>query len=80
MLILWFGDYTSKVQWTITLLIVVFAAAFISAARDHVIHPLQTMSNLLAALREADCAAIMDVHTAILETNGRITVLTRKER
>jgi len=38
-----------------------------------------TQHDLLAALREADCAAIRDVHTAILETNGRITVLTRKE-
>jgi two-component system nitrogen regulation sensor histidine kinase NtrY len=54
MLILWFGDFSAKVQWTITLLIFVFAAGFISAARDHVIHPLQTMSNLLAALREGD--------------------------
>ena len=35
---------------------------------------------LLAALRESDCAAIADVHTAVLETNGRITVLTRKGR
>jgi len=54
MSILWFGDFSGKVQWTLTLVIVVFAAAFISAARDHVIHPLQTMSNLLAALREGD--------------------------
>jgi uncharacterized membrane protein YcaP (DUF421 family) len=37
-----------------------------------------TQHDLLAALREADCAAIQDVHSAILETNGRITVLTRK--
>ncbi len=54
MSILWFGDYSAKVQWTITLLITAFGAAFISTARDHVIHPLQTMSNLLAALREGD--------------------------
>ena len=54
MLILWFGDFSPKVQWTITLLILVCGAGFISAARDHVIHPLQTMSNLLAALREGD--------------------------
>src|SRR6202023_3047228 len=53
-LILWFGDFSAKVQWTLTILIVVFGAAFISAARDHVVHPLQTMSNLLAALREGD--------------------------
>src|SRR2546430_882851 len=53
-LILWFGDFSAKVQWTLTILIVTFAAGFISAARDHVVHPLQTMSNLLAALREGD--------------------------
>src|SRR5437588_766243 len=54
MSILWFGDFSTKVQWTFTIIIVVFAAGFISAARDHVVHPLQTMSNLVAALREGD--------------------------
>jgi uncharacterized membrane protein YcaP (DUF421 family) len=39
-----------------------------------------THHELLAALRESDCARVEDVHTAILETNGRITVLTRKDR
>lgn len=39
-----------------------------------------THHELLAALREADCSCVSDVHTAILETNGRITVLTRKGR
>ena len=52
--ILWLGDFSAKVQWTLTIVIVVCAAGFISAARDHVVHPLQTMSNLLAALREGD--------------------------
>src|SRR6184192_2016956 len=54
MSILWFGDFSAKVQWTLAVVIVTFAAGFISAARDHVVHPLQTMSNLLAALREGD--------------------------
>ena len=54
MSILWFGNFSAKVQWTLTIVIVVFAAGFISTARDHVVHPLQTMSNLLAALREGD--------------------------
>src|SRR5216684_1805067 len=54
MAILWFGDFSAKVQWTLAIVILVFAAGFISAARDHVVHPLQTMSNLLAALREGD--------------------------
>src|SRR5437870_7535553 len=54
MLILWFGDFSAKVQWTLAIVILACAAGFISAARDHVVHPLQTMSNLLAALREGD--------------------------
>ncbi len=37
-----------------------------------------TRHDLLAAVREADCADIGEVHAAILETNGRISVLTRK--
>ncbi|HSI11074.1 MAG TPA: YetF domain-containing protein [Chthoniobacter sp.] len=39
-----------------------------------------TQHELMAALRESDCAKVGEVHTAILETNGRITVLTRKGR
>src|SRR5256885_9872760 len=54
MSILWFGDFSAKVQWTLTIVILTFAAGFISSARDHVVHPLQTMTNLLAALREGD--------------------------
>jgi two-component system, NtrC family, nitrogen regulation sensor histidine kinase NtrY len=52
--ILWFGGFSSKVQWTFTIVIFSFALGFISAAREHVVRPLQTMSNLLAALREGD--------------------------
>src|SRR4051794_28189433 len=52
--ILWFGDYTPKVQWTLTLIMVVFFVGFVSSTREHVIRPLQTMTNLLAALREGD--------------------------
>jgi two-component system nitrogen regulation sensor histidine kinase NtrY len=52
--IIWFGEYTPKIQWTLTLLIVGCAAGFISSAREHIVRPLQTMTNLLAALREGD--------------------------
>src|SRR6188768_3468613 len=47
--LLWFGDYTPKVQWTLTLLIGGCALGFLMTARDQVVRPLQTMSNLLAA-------------------------------
>ncbi len=52
--LLWFGDYTPKVQWTFTLLIVGCGLGFIVSSREHSVRPLQTMSNLLAALREGD--------------------------
>jgi two-component system, NtrC family, nitrogen regulation sensor histidine kinase NtrY len=52
--LLWSGDYSTKVQWTLTILIVGCFVALISSAREQTIRPLQTMSNLLAALREGD--------------------------
>ena len=52
--LLWFGDYSAKVQWTLTILIVGCFLVFVSSAREQTVRPLQTMSNLLAALREGD--------------------------
>ena len=52
--LLWAGDYSAKLIWTLVLVMSVCALAFLSSAREHVIRPLQTMSNLLAALREGD--------------------------
>jgi nitrogen fixation/metabolism regulation signal transduction histidine kinase len=52
--LLWLGDYTPKVQWTLTILIVGCMASFILSTREHAVRPLQTLSNLLAALREGD--------------------------
>src|SRR3954467_2359848 len=54
LVLLWFGDHTAKVQWTLTLLIAGFGLGFILNAREHVVRPLQTITNLLAALREGD--------------------------
>src|SRR5881227_1582505 len=52
--LLWSGNYSGKLQWTLTILIIACFLGFISSAREHIVHPLQTMSNLLAALREGD--------------------------
>jgi nitrogen fixation/metabolism regulation signal transduction histidine kinase len=52
--ILWTGDYTSKVRWTLTAVVVVAWLAFTQALRERVVRPLQTVSNLLAAMREED--------------------------
>ena len=54
LIFLWGGDYTPKVQWTLTVLIVTFCLGFAFALRERVILPLQTLSNLLAALGEGD--------------------------
>jgi nitrogen fixation/metabolism regulation signal transduction histidine kinase len=54
LIFLWTGDYTPKVQWTLTVLIVTFCLGFALALRERVILPLQTLSNLLAALGEGD--------------------------
>jgi two-component system, NtrC family, nitrogen regulation sensor histidine kinase NtrY len=50
----WGGDHAPEVRGTLTLLIVGCWLGFAAAARSHVVRPLQTMSNLLLALREGD--------------------------
>jgi two-component system nitrogen regulation sensor histidine kinase NtrY len=52
--LLWGGDYTTKVQLTLTLFIAAIWLGFAFAARERVMRPLQTISNLLAALSEGD--------------------------
>ncbi len=54
LLMLWLGDFTPKVQWTLTVVIVGVWAGFAAATQGWVVRPLQTLSNLLAALREGD--------------------------
>jgi PAS domain S-box-containing protein len=54
LIILWTGDYTPKVQWTLTVLIVGFLVGFAISIRSRVVLPLQTLANLLAAMREDD--------------------------
>ena len=52
---LWTSDPSdAKVQWTLTVLIVGAWLGFAFAVRERVVFPLQTLSNLLGALREGD--------------------------
>ena len=53
-LLLWFGDYSSQTAWTLTILIVIFWLGFALSLRNRVVFSLQTLSNLLAAMREED--------------------------
>ena len=54
MVLLWRDGYSGKVQWTLGL--VVLGSWLITAfvLRERVVRPLQTLSNMLAALREGD--------------------------
>lgn len=54
LVLLWTGDFTPKVQWTLTLIIAGFWLGYGLTVREHVTRPLQTMANLLTALREGD--------------------------
>ena len=54
LLLVWIGGYGTRVAWTVTLLVVGFWLAAVFALRERVVRPLQTLSNILASLREED--------------------------
>jgi nitrogen fixation/metabolism regulation signal transduction histidine kinase len=54
LVLLWIADYTPKVQWTVTVLILAIWWACASAIRERVASPLRTLANLLEAMREGD--------------------------
>jgi len=54
LVLLWVADYTPRMQWTLTIFILVFWLGVAFALRARVVYQLQTLANLLAALREED--------------------------
>ncbi|MEO6526509.1 MAG: ATP-binding protein [Gemmatimonadaceae bacterium] len=48
------GDYPARVLWTVGVIVLGAWIGAAAAVRAHVVHPLQTLANLLAALREGD--------------------------
>ncbi|HEX3120244.1 MAG TPA: PAS domain-containing protein, partial [Candidatus Acidoferrum sp.] len=54
LILLYTGDYTSRTAWTLGILIVSLWLGFAFSLRHRVVFSLQTLSNLLAALREED--------------------------
>ncbi|MBU6399125.1 MAG: PAS domain-containing sensor histidine kinase [Verrucomicrobia bacterium] len=52
--LLWIGDYSTQTRWTVTALMVGLWWGVAFALRERVVRPLQTLSNLLAGLREED--------------------------
>jgi hypothetical protein len=59
MVLLWIGGYSGKVQWTLGLVVIGCWLITALVLRERVVRPLQTLSNMLAALRDkpSACAA-----------------------
>lgn len=53
-LLLWYSDHTPEFKWTITLFIAIAWMIGTSVLHGLVIRPLQTLSNMVAAIREDD--------------------------
>jgi len=54
LLLLWLGDYSLKLQWTLTLLVGGGWLALAASLKRRVVFPLYTLANLLEALRLGD--------------------------
>src|SRR5205807_3800137 len=54
LILLWNGSFSSGAAWTITFFIGVFWLGFAFSVKNRIVFSLQTLSNLLAALREED--------------------------
>ena len=52
--LLWLGDYSARTQWTVDLILVVVWLSVVFNLKQRVVRPLQTLSNILAALHEGD--------------------------
>jgi two-component system nitrogen regulation sensor histidine kinase NtrY len=52
--LLWTGEFAPRTQWTLTVLLVGSWLALAFILRERVVRPLQTLSNMLAAIREQD--------------------------
>jgi two-component system nitrogen regulation sensor histidine kinase NtrY len=53
-LMLWFGNYSDQTRWTLTFFLSLALLIGAFTLRAQVIRPLQTLSNMVAALREED--------------------------
>jgi len=53
-LLLWYDDYSARVQWTVDLFLVIIWLGVAFNLKQRIVRPLQTLSNILAAIREGD--------------------------
>lgn len=52
--LLWYDNYTARVQWTVDLFLVIVWLGVSFNLKQRIVRPLQTLSNILAAIREGD--------------------------
>jgi len=52
--LLWYDDYTARVQWTVDLFLALIWLGIAFNLKQRIVRPLQTLSNILAAIREGD--------------------------
>jgi len=53
-LLLWYDGYSAQIQWTVDLLLVLLWLGIAFNLKTRIVRPLQTLSNILAAIREGD--------------------------
>jgi two-component system, NtrC family, nitrogen regulation sensor histidine kinase NtrY len=54
LILVWTGPFRAQAQWTLSAMLAIAVLGFAHAARQRVVRSLQTVSNLLSALREGD--------------------------
>ncbi|MBW3535579.1 MAG: PAS domain S-box protein [Gemmatimonadetes bacterium] len=54
LLLLWLGPWSPRLQWTLTALLLVIWGGLTANLQERVVRPIQTLSNMLKALREGD--------------------------
>ena len=52
--LLWYDGYSGRVQWTVDLFLLIFWLGVAFNLKERIVRPLQTLSNILAAIREGD--------------------------
>src|SRR5258707_15612624 len=52
--LLWYDSYSIRLQWTVDLFLVLLCLGIAFNLKQRIVRPLQTLSNILAAIREGD--------------------------
>ena len=53
-ILLWYDGYSAQIQWTVDLLLTLLWLGIAFNLKTRIVRPLQTLSNILAAIREGD--------------------------